>query len=102
MIRRPPRSTLFPYTTLFRSLAVVRRERAGSRVEELEQPHPRVEVARAVARRRDAEPHFAVELPPHETLRHPQQPPHASALERPAGRLRHAARERALPRQLTQ
>src|SRR2546425_4578983 len=27
MIRRPPRSTLFPYTTLFRSLA--RRRRAG-------------------------------------------------------------------------
>src|SRR3712207_7555784 len=27
MIRRPPRSTLFPYTTLFRSLALVRRER---------------------------------------------------------------------------
>src|SRR5690348_18075565 len=26
MLRRPPRSTLFPYTTLFRSLA---RERAG-------------------------------------------------------------------------
>src|SRR5256885_10555211 len=25
MIRRPPRSTLFPYTTLFRSLAVVAR-----------------------------------------------------------------------------
>src|SRR3712207_8306180 len=25
MIRRPPRSTLFPYTTLFRSLVVVRR-----------------------------------------------------------------------------
>src|SRR5256885_12573078 len=24
MIRRPPRSTLFPYTTLFRSLAVAR------------------------------------------------------------------------------
>src|SRR5258705_4275196 len=24
MIRRPPRSTLFPYTTLFRSLAIVR------------------------------------------------------------------------------
>src|SRR5256885_12032616 len=30
MIRRPPRSTLFPYTTLFRSLARVRRaQRAG-------------------------------------------------------------------------
>src|SRR5436189_754261 len=26
MIRRPPRSTLFPYTTLFRSLGVVARE----------------------------------------------------------------------------
>src|SRR3712207_8965231 len=25
MIRRPPRSTLFPYTTLFRSVALVRR-----------------------------------------------------------------------------
>src|SRR5258708_11263920 len=25
MIRRPPRSTLFPYTTLFRSLVAVRR-----------------------------------------------------------------------------
>src|SRR3712207_7489934 len=31
MMRRPPRSTLFPYTTLFRSLEVVRRvpERDG-------------------------------------------------------------------------
>src|SRR5256885_13485527 len=27
MIRRPPRSTLFPYTTLFRSMAVSRWER---------------------------------------------------------------------------
>src|SRR5258705_4893986 len=26
MIRRPPRSTLFPYTTLFRSLSVTARE----------------------------------------------------------------------------
>src|SRR2546430_11353760 len=26
MIRRPPRSTLFPYTTLFRSLSGIRRE----------------------------------------------------------------------------
>src|SRR3989442_16018103 len=31
MIRRPPRSTLFPYTTLFRSLAfAVRRQDEGS------------------------------------------------------------------------
>src|SRR5258708_25655122 len=30
MIRRPPRSTLFPYTTLFRSLAAVRRQTVGA------------------------------------------------------------------------
>src|SRR2546427_6155013 len=31
MIRRPPRSTLFPYTTLFRSLAPLARGRARDR-----------------------------------------------------------------------
>src|SRR4051812_49512128 len=31
MIRRPPRSTLFPYTTLFRSPHPARSARAGSR-----------------------------------------------------------------------
>src|SRR5438876_5217485 len=31
MIRRPPRSTLFPYTTLFRSLRAARRRRITSR-----------------------------------------------------------------------
>src|SRR2546422_7718855 len=31
MIRRPPRSTLFPYTTLFRSLARVARPERGQR-----------------------------------------------------------------------
>src|SRR3712207_7027601 len=30
-IRRPPRSTLFPYTTLFRSRALARRHRAPDR-----------------------------------------------------------------------
>src|SRR3712207_8677608 len=34
MIRRPPRSTLFPYTTLFRSLA--RRERVEVAADEVE------------------------------------------------------------------
>src|SRR3712207_6960913 len=33
MIRRPPRSTLFPYTTLFRSEVVVHTEPWGSREE---------------------------------------------------------------------
>src|SRR2546430_13495510 len=32
MIRRPPRSTLFPYTTLFRSLQVPRQLRVGAHV----------------------------------------------------------------------
>src|SRR3712207_7562697 len=35
MIRRPPRSTLFPYTTLFRSglIGTIAREHPGERVE---------------------------------------------------------------------
>src|SRR2546422_3727352 len=36
MIRRPPRSTLFPYTTLFRSLS---RERAGFEVRDVHPTH---------------------------------------------------------------
>src|SRR5260370_27649363 len=31
MIRRPPRSTLFPYTTLFRSLGILRQQRLDDR-----------------------------------------------------------------------
>src|SRR5258708_18102096 len=31
MIRRPPRSTLFPYTTLFRSQKILHDDRPGSR-----------------------------------------------------------------------
>src|SRR5438093_10056925 len=44
MIRRPPRSTLFPYTTLFRSAVVggVRREQPQR------EDHVRVLVARAI------------------------------------------------------
>src|SRR2546430_4168918 len=38
MIRRPPRSTLFPYTTLFRSRALTRRGRSATR--------PRVDAGR--------------------------------------------------------
>src|SRR5690349_23538208 len=33
MIRRPPRSTLFPYTTLFRSAGCLPKRRRGDRVE---------------------------------------------------------------------
>src|SRR3712207_8834544 len=35
MIRRPPRSTLYPYTTLFRSEATLLDERAERRFEDL-------------------------------------------------------------------
>src|SRR3712207_7992096 len=42
MIRRPPRSTLFPYTTLFRSLRVVERgemrDRTSAHEQHLERP----------------------------------------------------------------
>src|SRR3712207_7832518 len=49
MIRRPPRSTLFPYTTLFRSLAgvvplrgadLLHRVLAGGGVEPVQEEHP--------------------------------------------------------------
>src|SRR3712207_8467091 len=36
MIRRPPRSTLFPYTTLFRSGLVVEADRPGDRERQVE------------------------------------------------------------------
>src|SRR2546430_8355293 len=42
MIRRPPRSTLFPYTTLFRS-----RQRAERRIQGRVQAHPRTDGAGA-------------------------------------------------------
>src|SRR2546427_5297987 len=40
MIRRPPRSTLFPYTTLFRSVTVVPAETVTTHVPVPEQPPP--------------------------------------------------------------
>src|SRR2546427_1736914 len=42
MIRRPPRSTLFPYTTLFRSLERLRRPASRAAA----QPEPLVSLAR--------------------------------------------------------
>src|SRR2546429_2826632 len=40
MIRRPPRSTLFPYTTLFRSVMTARPGRIR-KITALDLPHPR-------------------------------------------------------------
>src|SRR5260370_21764705 len=39
MIRRPPRSTLFPYTTLFRSLSFQSKSRRGASFENRNVPH---------------------------------------------------------------
>src|SRR2546426_7040920 len=58
MIRRPPRSTLFPYTTLFRSLrADLVAGRAADRVHPLSRPdvrHLRHERRRVECAQRDA------------------------------------------------
>src|SRR2546430_12999142 len=56
MIRRPPRSTLFPYTTLFRSPRLLRdglaqRREAGSGLDDLrQQPRRHVESLEQVGR----------------------------------------------------
>src|SRR5438034_5144540 len=59
MIRRPPRSTLFPYTTLFRSHAPQvhsnqhRGNRDGERRGDAQQPGPEAKVDGGGRRRRD-------------------------------------------------
>src|SRR5258708_21937706 len=62
MIRRPPRSTLFPYTTLFRSPRVAPRVpgRRGPRV-----PHARPAGADALGRRRSEEHTSELQSPDH-------------------------------------
>src|SRR3712207_6858686 len=63
MIRRPPRSTLFPYTTLFRSADTEPREPGGVRhiaaesgAEECAHPAGRVDDAAPAMREDDVEP----------------------------------------------
>src|SRR3712207_9486053 len=84
MIRRPPRSTLFPYTTLFRS-RVAEPELVGAAVE-LE-AHARVgRVRRRVDEQRAGHPQVreqedvVLELP-HEVLAAPSEPLDAAPLE---------------------
>src|SRR2546422_5333680 len=48
MIRRPPRSTLFPYTTLFRSLSVGRVARIHIRVHDSRSANEAARVAKVV------------------------------------------------------
>src|SRR2546430_8221323 len=59
MIRRPPRSTLFPYTTLFRSLAVAQVQLVAERIGAVGRgraagvPQPLDQVPRRVAQNGD-------------------------------------------------
>src|SRR5688572_31811946 len=51
MIRRPPRSTLFPYTTLFRSLSVNRAPTDPPPITAVEKASPRVHHLYGTAKR---------------------------------------------------
>src|SRR5215510_2708613 len=110
MIRRPPRSTLFPYTTLFRSVrraaAHVRRElhprgRHRSRHDGRRPPGDERAHAPPGGRRRRRDPRRAV--PPRDHRRDPRRlrrraPPHPRRPRRPrARRPRRGARHRQLP-----
>src|SRR3712207_6863124 len=55
MIRRPPRSTLFPYTTLFRSRAAERASRASRAVARRAAARPRPSLLPRPLRRGDGE-----------------------------------------------
>src|SRR5256885_17191336 len=84
MIRRPPRSTLFPYTTLFRSLAAVVREEPRAcapwiaRVARGRRAHGiGVQPSRRVERAQHADP------PTERSVRHGHQP--VEAVVPPAG-----------------
>src|SRR6266404_7629617 len=48
MIRRPPRSTLFPYTTLFRSFWRCVESGEPPQLFGIEPPHPKIEAVRVV------------------------------------------------------
>src|SRR3712207_7452578 len=65
MIRRPPRSTLFPYTTLFRSLAVGGERGAHRPLERLERADRRHQLHPVVGRRALAAPQLALRSEEH-------------------------------------
>src|SRR5436853_5918519 len=66
MIRRPPRSTLFPYTTLFRSERVPRAQARASRLRDGERRDHALGDRPGIARERRSEEHTS-EL---QSLRH--------------------------------
>src|SRR2546426_8156902 len=80
MIRRPPRSTLFPYTTLFRSRSA-RRDRAGHEVAEA-RPRGRRRCGRRPRGGRAAPDWAAAARPPRDAARHRSEE-HTSELQSP-------------------
>src|SRR2546422_7877586 len=95
MIRRPPRSTLFPYTTLFRSAEAVDGDYAPHALEVLEHPLDLPgHLDRALQRGRVGELHVheevALVLLRDEPRR--QAPPEAAGEDREAGQDREAQR----------
>src|SRR2546422_2816357 len=91
MIRRPPRSTLFPYTTLFRSLVLVEDAQAGGLLAR-EFARGEVVVHDALRRLVLRERHVIVEVEVGPVRRHPREAPAHALLERfdlPERRSRH-------------
>src|SRR5690242_20844235 len=70
MIRRPPRSTLFPYTTLFRSSPCLRRRRSRSRrrPRRAQSPDPSGRTPTGAAARRSRSEEHTSELQSHVNL----------------------------------
>src|SRR5690348_18046376 len=77
MIRRPPRSTLFPYTTLFRSAEGDRLERVGAA------PHAAVEVDLAAVADRLDHSRQRVDRRLHTVELAPRSEEHTSELQSP-------------------
>src|SRR5436853_4886644 len=75
MIRRPPRSTLFPYTTLFRSLVTRARQLSmasapGLASRRMIAPRPGASAATGAIIRRDASPRSEEHTSELQSLRH--------------------------------
>src|SRR2546430_16633730 len=81
MIRRPPRSTLFPYTTLFRSHAHTDADADGDAPERPRAPRPRARPSRRALVRRGG---GAGRLPGRPTARQPPRAEQRGPPPRPA------------------
>src|SRR2546430_13343802 len=79
MIRRPPRSTLFPYTTLFRSRKIRGIIVYPRRIEELVRPHASVDEFQIVFRRHEGLDDVLIRIDPSPSLSRSEE--HTSELQ---------------------